>query len=184
MAAAVKEYQVAPAAQVAGAVSIPGDKSISHRALMLGGIATGTTRISGFLASEDCLATLAALSALGKLGPLAVPALLVEIHKSDELVRRTAMIGLSATGVKSVPQIVEALRAEQDSGIVCALLESLARMGPIAADAVPAVLEATKMKVASLRCVGGSGFSPFSTLVTFNCMTVLITSEKSTCEAS
>jgi 3-phosphoshikimate 1-carboxyvinyltransferase len=65
VAAAVKEYQVAPAAQVAGAVSIPGDKSISHRALMLGGIAAGTTRISGFLASEDCLATLAALSALG-----------------------------------------------------------------------------------------------------------------------
>ncbi|HEY4341035.1 MAG TPA: 3-phosphoshikimate 1-carboxyvinyltransferase [Steroidobacteraceae bacterium] len=65
MAAAVKEYQVAPGAEVAGSVSVPGDKSISHRALMLGGIATGVTRISGFLASEDCLATLSALSALG-----------------------------------------------------------------------------------------------------------------------
>ena len=51
---AVKEFQVAPAARVSGEVTVPGDKSISHRALMLGGIATGETRISGFLASEDC----------------------------------------------------------------------------------------------------------------------------------
>jgi 3-phosphoshikimate 1-carboxyvinyltransferase len=62
---AVREYQVAPAARVSGEVTVPGDKSISHRALMLGGIATGETRIAGFLASEDCLATLRALRALG-----------------------------------------------------------------------------------------------------------------------
>ena len=48
-----------------GSCSVPGDKSISHRALMLGGIAEGDTEIEGFLASEDCLATLAALRALG-----------------------------------------------------------------------------------------------------------------------
>jgi 3-phosphoshikimate 1-carboxyvinyltransferase len=63
--AAVKEYQVAPGSQVRGELTVPGDKSISHRSLMLGGIATGQTRIRGFLASEDCLATLGALAALG-----------------------------------------------------------------------------------------------------------------------
>jgi 3-phosphoshikimate 1-carboxyvinyltransferase len=62
---AVREYQVAPGAQISGEVRVPGDKSISHRSLMLGGIASGETHISGFLASEDCLATLGALSALG-----------------------------------------------------------------------------------------------------------------------
>ncbi len=62
---AVREYQVTPGAKISGEVTVPGDKSISHRSLMLGGIATGQTRISGFLASEDCLATLGALSALG-----------------------------------------------------------------------------------------------------------------------
>jgi len=46
-------------------VSVPGDKSISHRALMLGSIADGSTHISGFLAGEDCLATLAAMEAMG-----------------------------------------------------------------------------------------------------------------------
>ncbi len=62
---AVQRYLVRPAASVQGELAVPGDKSISHRALMLGGIAAGQTRISGFLASEDCLATLAALTALG-----------------------------------------------------------------------------------------------------------------------
>lgn len=44
---------------------MPGDKSISHRAVMLGGIAEGTTRVRGFLEGEDCLATLAAFASLG-----------------------------------------------------------------------------------------------------------------------
>jgi 3-phosphoshikimate 1-carboxyvinyltransferase len=58
-------YIVKPAPLVDASLTVPGDKSISHRALMLGSIAEGRTRISGFLAGEDCLATLAALSAMG-----------------------------------------------------------------------------------------------------------------------
>ncbi len=50
---------------VGGEIAVPGDKSISHRALMLGGIATGVTEIDGFLESEDCLATLGAMRAMG-----------------------------------------------------------------------------------------------------------------------
>jgi 3-phosphoshikimate 1-carboxyvinyltransferase len=63
--ASIRRYLVRPARRVGGALRVPGDKSISHRALMLGAIAEGRTQISGFLASEDCLATLAALRALG-----------------------------------------------------------------------------------------------------------------------
>ncbi|MFZ0499461.1 MAG: 3-phosphoshikimate 1-carboxyvinyltransferase [Steroidobacteraceae bacterium] len=58
-------YRVQPGGEVAGEFTVPGDKSISHRALMLGGIAEGETEITGFLAGEDCLATLRALQALG-----------------------------------------------------------------------------------------------------------------------
>jgi len=50
---------------VGGGITVPGDKSISHRALMLGGIAEGTTEVSGFLEGEDCLATMAAMRAMG-----------------------------------------------------------------------------------------------------------------------
>jgi 3-phosphoshikimate 1-carboxyvinyltransferase len=58
-------YRVHPGGTVAGEITVPGDKSISHRSLMFGGIAEGETRITGFLAGEDCLATLRALQQLG-----------------------------------------------------------------------------------------------------------------------
>ena len=54
-----------PAARLAGRVSVPGDKSISHRALILGALAVGETRIAGLLEGDDVLATAAALRALG-----------------------------------------------------------------------------------------------------------------------
>ena len=50
---------------LAGAIRVPGDKSISHRALMLGALAIGRTKITGLLEGEDVLATAAALNALG-----------------------------------------------------------------------------------------------------------------------
>lgn len=59
------DFTVNPGGVLSGAVSLPGDKSISHRALLLGAIAEGETRITGFLAGADCLATLAAIRALG-----------------------------------------------------------------------------------------------------------------------
>ena len=64
-AAAARAYRVRPVSAVRGELTVPGDKSISHRALMLAGIAQGHTRIGGFLASEDCIATLGAMRALG-----------------------------------------------------------------------------------------------------------------------
>jgi 3-phosphoshikimate 1-carboxyvinyltransferase len=58
-------FVVEPSALNSGTVTVPGDKSISHRALMLGGIAAGQTTISGFLNGEDCLASLNALRKMG-----------------------------------------------------------------------------------------------------------------------
>lgn len=58
-------FQVTPSTVKDAAVTVPGDKSVSHRALMLGSIAEGRTEVSGFLAGEDCLATLAAMRQLG-----------------------------------------------------------------------------------------------------------------------
>jgi 3-phosphoshikimate 1-carboxyvinyltransferase len=54
-----------PTNRIGGRITVPGDKSISHRALMLGAVAEGSTVVRGFLASEDCLATQAALEAMG-----------------------------------------------------------------------------------------------------------------------
>ena len=65
MSAAAPGFISSPAAGIAGDIRVPGDKSISHRAAMLGAIAEGTTEIQGFLEGEDCRATLAALEAMG-----------------------------------------------------------------------------------------------------------------------
>ena len=54
-----------PAGPLAGVARVPGDKSISHRALMFGALAVGETRITGLLEGEDVMRTAAAMRALG-----------------------------------------------------------------------------------------------------------------------
>ena len=54
-----------PAAKVCGTVRVPGDKSVSHRALIFGAIANGTTRVNGFLRAHDTTATMNCLRELG-----------------------------------------------------------------------------------------------------------------------
>ena len=56
---------IAARGPLAGRLAVPGDKSISHRALMLSALAVGTSRIEGLLEGEDVLATAAALRAMG-----------------------------------------------------------------------------------------------------------------------
>ncbi len=58
-------YVVEPVDRIAGEVIVPGDKSISHRAVMFGALAAGTTHVTGFLEGEDCLSTMKAVEHLG-----------------------------------------------------------------------------------------------------------------------
>ncbi|HZD61050.1 MAG TPA: 3-phosphoshikimate 1-carboxyvinyltransferase [Anaerolineae bacterium] len=51
--------------KISGNIAVPGDKSISHRSVMLGAIAEGTTHVTGFLPSEDCISTMSCFQALG-----------------------------------------------------------------------------------------------------------------------
>ena len=100
-----------PAKPLSGRVAVPGDKSISHRALMLGGLAVGRTEISGLLEGEDVLATAAALRAMGAdivretdgrwivhgvgLGGLAEPADVIDLGNSGTAAR--LLLGILAT---------------------------------------------------------------------------------------
>lgn len=58
-------FMVKPGGSVSGSVRVPGDKSISHRSIILGSIADGVTHIQGFLEGEDALSTLAAFREMG-----------------------------------------------------------------------------------------------------------------------
>lgn len=60
-----QHFVVEPGGRLHGRVRVPGDKSISHRSIMLASVAEGRSEISGFLDGADCLATLQAFRALG-----------------------------------------------------------------------------------------------------------------------
>lgn len=59
------EYSVKPGGKLSGTLRVPGDKSISHRSIMLGSLAEGVTEVEGFLEGEDALATLQAFRDMG-----------------------------------------------------------------------------------------------------------------------
>lgn len=61
----MESYTVKPAVSVRGEISVPGDKSISHRSIMLGSLANGITTVTGFLRGEDNMATLNAFRQMG-----------------------------------------------------------------------------------------------------------------------
>ncbi len=58
-------YKVAPGGSAKGTIRVPGDKSISHRSIMLGALAEGVTHVEGFLEGEDALATLQTFRDMG-----------------------------------------------------------------------------------------------------------------------
>ena len=58
-------FIAAPSGSVSGDITVPGDKSVSHRSIMFGSLAEGTTNIKGFLPGQDCLATMNTFKAMG-----------------------------------------------------------------------------------------------------------------------
>ncbi len=82
----MKTLVTSPASRIAGTIRVPGDKSISHRAVMFGAIAEGRTDVRGFLPGEDCLATLAAVESMG-----------VRVHRHDH-----TSLGIDGVGLNGL----------------------------------------------------------------------------------
>jgi len=61
----MSKFIASPANSLSGNLKVPGDKSISHRSIMLGSLSHGITKVSGFLEGEDALSTLKAFQAMG-----------------------------------------------------------------------------------------------------------------------
>jgi 3-phosphoshikimate 1-carboxyvinyltransferase len=80
--------------RLTGAINVPGDKSISHRAALLGAVAEGPTEVTGYLEAEDCLGTVRALEALG-----------VEITRKGAGHYRIAGVGLH--GLQEPDQVLD-----------------------------------------------------------------------------
>ncbi|HEX6209548.1 MAG TPA: 3-phosphoshikimate 1-carboxyvinyltransferase, partial [Methylomirabilota bacterium] len=58
-------FRVRPVGRLHGEAEVPGDKSVSHRAALLGALAEGVSEVQGYLEAEDCLRTITAIQALG-----------------------------------------------------------------------------------------------------------------------
>ena len=76
-----------------GKINIPGDKSISHRAVMFGSIANGTTTITNFLLGEDCLSTISCFQKLG-----------VDIHQEED---RITIVGRGLSGLQEPSEVLD-----------------------------------------------------------------------------
>jgi 3-phosphoshikimate 1-carboxyvinyltransferase len=76
-------FRVRPVRRLGGTIEVPGDKSISHRAALLGALADGVTEVQGYLEGEDCLRTLTAIQMMG-----------VEVTKKGPGHYRIAGVGL------------------------------------------------------------------------------------------
>lgn len=85
---------VTPVRPLRGTVAVPGDKSVSHRAAILGALAEGVTEITGFLEGEDCLRTVEVLQALG-----------VEISREGK--GRYRVIGRGLDGLREPEDILD-----------------------------------------------------------------------------
>jgi 3-phosphoshikimate 1-carboxyvinyltransferase len=81
--APARSLQIESSARLSGSVTVPGDKSISHRSLMLSSLAIGESRIEGLLEGEDVLATAAAMRAMG-----------ATIERSDDGIWRVWGVGV------------------------------------------------------------------------------------------
>ena len=105
-----------------GEARVPGDKSISHRAIMLGALAEGVTRVSGFLEGEDALATLTAFRDLG-----------VEIERPGE--SEVLVHGVGLRGLKAPRGPLDLGNAGTGMRLMCGLLAGQAFDSELTGDA-------------------------------------------------
>ncbi|MBQ3124090.1 MAG: 3-phosphoshikimate 1-carboxyvinyltransferase [Clostridia bacterium] len=94
--------------RAAGEITVPGDKSISHRAVMLGAIADGTTKITGFLKGADCLSTIDCFRAMG-----------IDIEVTDDVI---TVHGKGLYGLKKPEKMLYTGNSGTTTRLLCGLL--------------------------------------------------------------
>ena len=122
--------KIEPAAAISGHIAVPGDKSLSHRAVLLAAVGEGETRITGFGRSEDTEATIKAVRDLG-----------VRVYEADPETLR--VFGAGLRGLKAPKQPLD-----------CGNAGTLMRLLPGAARRPGGPLRAHRRRVASLPADG------------------------------
>ena len=107
----VKTMRVIPVERLSGEICVQGDKSISHRAVIIGSIANGTTIVTNFLTSEDCLATMKAFKAMG---------ILIEEFDGNKL----KIHGKGPNGLAEPPDVMDIGNSGTSARLLCGLLSA------------------------------------------------------------
>ncbi len=135
-----------------GEITIPGDKSISHRAVMFGSLARGKTRIRGFLQGADCLSTISCFEKMG-----------IEISNTpDEIV----INGQGLHGLKSPPDTLYTGNSGTTTRLISGILSGqnfstrLTGDESICKRPMDRVIEPLSQMGASIRSEGGNGCTP------------------------
>lgn len=135
-----------------GEITIPGDKSISHRAVMFGSLAEGTTEVTGFLRGADCLSTIDCFRRLG-----------ISIEDKDEqiLIHGKGLHGLSAPD-----QILDAGNSGTTTRLISGILSGQTFETTLTGDAsiqkrpMGRIMEPLSQMGASITSLSGNGCAP------------------------
>ena len=137
-----------------GEITVPGDKSISHRAIMLGSIAHGITKIDNFLMGEDCLSTIECFRKMG-----------VEIEvNSDNII----VSGVGLNGLKEPSGILDAGNSGTTTRLISGILAGQRFKSTITGDdslktrPMKRIIEPLSKMGAKFLCINEDGYLPFT----------------------
>lgn len=138
--------------RLSGELTVPGDKSISHRSIMFGSIADGLTEVHGFLQGQDCLSTISCFSKMG------IP---IENRGETILIRGKGMRGLSAPkevlncgNSGTTTRLISGILAAQSFDVTLTGDESICRRP------MKRIMEPLSLMGAKIESVRGNGCAP------------------------
>lgn len=135
-----------------GEISIPGDKSISHRAVMFGSLARGTTEVTNFLQGADCLSTIDCFRRLG-----------IEIENTPE---RILVHGKGLHGLTAPSDILDAGNSGTTTRLISGILSAQPFVSTLTGDAsiqkrpMKRIMEPLSMMGAKIESLSGNGCAP------------------------
>lgn len=140
------------AARLRGELTVPGDKSVSHRSVMFGSIARGTTEITGFLQGADCLSTIGCFSAMG-----------VEIRNSG---KRVTVHGRGLRGLCQPGHMLDCGNSGTTTRLISGILSGQNFPVTLTGDAsirkrpMKRIMEPLQMMGAEITSIQGNGCAP------------------------
>ena len=146
---------IRPTARLTGEVAVPGDKSITHRAILLAALADGPTVINGYLPADDCLRSLAAVDALG-----------VTVVKEDSPRPRLRIDGKGADALKEPASLLDLGNSGTSLRLLTGMLAGLPFVSVLTGDAslrrrpMRRVIEPLRRMGAELFAWGGGERAP------------------------